>query len=316
MARIKKALQSNWAATDASIKGNKINSKVTDEVVREIVSLSVPETKEQLQQKFDETKALLDKVADVTTSYPAPICGVEFPDSFESVICALLAKPIEKPVLTERESMILSVIQSGRQSIVETAKKDFSDGSTNVCPYCFREIDAEYRRSLINSINKVLNKDVDEHKAELQAISFPKFTEDYSRFMELDAGLVNEIQKQEEICKKLIEQYKAAIQQKLSSIYNPVNMAPIGLENGVQQLNVLLSKLESKRQEFVDAIQRRKAILRELLLINKKIAHLQIEQAYRDYQKQQREMRTAEAELQTKQKEVEETLEHLKALEQ
>ena len=171
--RIKKALQVNWAATDARIKENKINSKVTEEVAREIGSLSVSETKEQLQQKFDETKALLDKVADVTTNYPVPISRVEFTDGFESVICALLKKPVEKPVLTERESMILSMIQSGRQSIVEAAKNDFSDGSITVCPYCFQEIDDQYRRSLINSINKVLNKDVDEHKAELQAISFP-----------------------------------------------------------------------------------------------------------------------------------------------
>lgn len=314
-ARIKKVLQGDWVTTDAAIKGNKINSKVTEEVVREIGGLSVSETKEQLQQKFDETKALLDKVADVTTSYPVPIGGVEFTDGFERVICDLLAKLVEKPVLTERESMILSMIQSGRQSIVEAAKNDFSDGATTVCPYCFREIDDEYRRSLINSINKVLNKDVDEHKAELRAISFPGFGQDYSHFTDLDAGLVKEIQEQIENCQKLIEQYKAAIQLKLNSIYNPVNMAPIGLENSIQQLNVLLSKLESKRQEFVDAIQRRKAILRDLLLINKKIAHLQIGQAYRDYLKQQREMRAAEAKLQTKQKEVNETSEHLKALE-
>lgn len=314
-ARIKKVLQGDWATTDAAIKGNKINSKVTEEVVREIGGLSVSETKEQLQQKFDETKALLDKVADVTTSYPVPIGGVEFTDGFERVICDLLAKLVEKPVLTERESMILSMIQSGRQSIVEAAKNDFSDGATTVCPYCFREIDDEYRRSLINSINKVLNKDVDEHKAELRAISFPGFGQDYSHFTDLDAGSVKEIQEQIENCQKLIEQYKAAIQLKLNSIYNPVNMAPIGLENSIQQLNVLLSKLESKRQEFVDAIQRRKAILRDLLLINKKIAHLQIGQAYRDYLKQQREMRAAEAKLQTKQKEVNETSEHLKALE-
>lgn len=314
-ARIKKVLQGDWATTDAAIKGNKINSKVTEEVVREIGGLSVSETKEQLQQKFDETKALLDKVADVTTSYPVPIGGVEFTDGFERVICDLLAKLVEKPVLTERESMILSTIQSGRQSIVEAAKNDFSDGATTVCPYCFREIDDEYRRSLINSINKVLNKDVDEHKAELRAISFPGFGQDYSHFTDLDAGLVKEIQEQIENCQKLIEEYKATIQLKLNGIYNPVNMAPIGLENSIQQLNVLLSKLESKRQEFVDAIQRRKAILRDLLLINKKIAHLQIGQAYRDYLKQQREMRAAEAKLQTKQKEVNETSEHLKALE-
>ena len=89
-------------------------------------------------------------------------------------------------------------------------------------------------------------------------------------------------------------------------IYNPLNIAPVGLESGIQRLNVFLSKLELKRQKFVDAIRQRKAILQELVLINKKIAHLQIEQAYRDYQKQQREMRAAEAKLQTKQKEVNE----------
>lgn len=316
LARLKKALQANWATTDAAIKGNKINSKVTEEVVREIGGLSVLETKEQLQQKFDETKALLDKVADVTTSYPVPISGVEFTAGFESAICTLLAKLVEKPMLTERESMILSMIQSGRQSIVEAAKNDFSDGSTTVCPYCFREIDNEYRRSLINSINKVLNKDVDKHKAELQAISFPVFDQDYSQFTDLDAELVKKIQKQIENCQKLIEQYKAAIQQKLNSIYSPISLAPIGLENSIQQLNALLSKLELKRQEFVNAVQRRKVILRDLLLINKKIAHLQIEQVYRDYLKQQREKRTAQVKLQTKQQEAEKLLKHLKTLEQ
>ena len=88
------------------------------------------------------------------------------------------------------------------------------------------------------------------------------------------------------------------------------------MENSIDQLNALLDKLELKRQEFADAIQRRKAIMQDLLLINKKIAHLQIEQAYRDYLKQQREMKIAQVKLQTKQKEVEKISEHLEALEQ
>lgn len=316
LARIKKVLQGDWAAKDSAIKGNKANSKVTEEVIKEIGGMLVNETREQLQQKFDETKALLDKVADATTTYPIPVCEVTFPDGFEKALCSLLAKTVEKPVLTERESLILLMIQNGRQSIVEAAKRDFSDKATTVCPYCFREIDEEYRRGLIDSINKVLNKDVDAHKAELLAISFPQFSEDYSNFIDLDAELVKVIQQQIKACQELIAQYEDARQQKLSSVYNPLNIAPVGLESGIQRLNVFLSKLELKRQKFVDAIRQRKAILQELVLINKKIAHLQIEQAYRDYQKQQREMRAAEAKLQTKQKEVNETSEHLKALEQ
>ena len=316
LARIKKVLQGDWAAKDSAIKGNKANSKVTEEVIKEIGGILVNETREQLQQKFDETKALLDKVADATTTYPIPVCEVTFPDGFEKALCSLLAKTVEKPVLTERESLILSMIQNGRQSFVEAAKRDFSDKATTVCPYCFREIDEEYRRGLIDSINKVLNKDVDAHKAELLAISFPQFSEDYSNFIDLDAELVKVIQQQIKACQELIAQYEDARQQKLSSVYNPLNIAPVGLESGIQRLNVFLSKLELKRQKFVDAIRQRKAILQELVLINKKIAHLQIEQAYRDYQKQQREMRAAEAKLQTKQKAVNETSEHLKALEQ
>lgn len=316
LVRIKKVLQGYWAATDSAIKGNKANSKVTEEIIKEIGSMTVTETKEQLQQKFDETKVLLDKVADSTTTYPLPIRGVEFSDDLERDICFLLAKSVEKPVLTKRESLILAMIQNGKQPIVEAAKRDFSDGSTTICPYCFREIDDEYRRSLIESINKVLNKDVDTHKNELNAISFPEFVEDYSQFMDLDAKLVKEIQEQIEKCQSLIEQYKTAICQKLNSIYNPVNMVAIGLGSGIQYLNVLLGKLELKRQEFVDAVQQRKKILQELVLINKKIAHLQIEQAYRDYKKQQRAMGAAETQLSTKQKEARLIADRLKSLEQ
>lgn len=315
LVRIKKTLQGNWARIDSTIRGNIINSKVTDEVVKEIGSLSVDETKEQLQQKFDDIAVLLDKAADATANYPMPILGVEFSDSKERNIRFLLEKLVEKPVLTERETLILSMIQSGRQSIVEAAKKDFSDESMTICPYCFRKIDDEYRHNLIDSINKVLNKDVDAHKFELQAVIFPEFNEDYSAFTGLDANLVEEIQKQVKTCQELIEQYKAAIRQKLSSIYNPIKLASIGLSSSVRRLDGLLKKLELKRQEFIDAGQRRKEIQRELILINKNIAHLQIEQAYRDYQRQQRAMKAAENKLLTKQKKVRELQEYLNGLE-
>ena len=130
------------------------------------------------------------------------------------------------------------------------------------------------------------------------------------------AGLVNEIHNQIENCQKFIEQYKVAIQQKLNSIYSTVNIDPIFLENGIRQLNTLLIKLESKRKYFISAIQQREEIQNELLSINKKIAHLQIAQAYRDYKKQQRDKRTAELNLQDSQKQVENTSNHLKKLKQ
>ena len=131
----------------------------------------------------------------------------------------------------------------------------------------------------------------------------------------MDDELVKKIQKQIENCQELIEQYQDAIQKKLNRIYNPVNMVPIGLEKSIEQLNEFLINLEEKRKEFVDAIQRRKTIEKDLLLINKKIAHLQIKNAYQDYQKQLCKMENAKADKQAKQKKVNATSEHLKTLE-
>ena len=62
-------------------------------------------------------------------------------------------------------------------------------------PILLSLIDDEYKHSLIESINKVLNKDVDMHKAELQKISFPVVSEDYSKFSNIDAELVDKIVK-------------------------------------------------------------------------------------------------------------------------
>lgn len=316
LTRIKKALQTNWAAVDAVIKGNKINSKVTEDVIREIGELTVSETVIQLQQRFDETKALLDKVSDTTANYPAPIHMVSITDNFERKLCSLLAKAVEKPILTKRESLILSMIQEGKQPIVEAAKIDFSDADTTICPYCLREIADDYKRGLIESINRVLNKDVDVHKAELQVVPFPEFSEDYSNFTELDAELVEQIKQQIKTCQTLIEKYKLTVQEKLSSIYTPLNITTLGLEDCILKLNVLLSKLEGKRQEFVDAVCKWKTILQDLISINKKIAHLQIEQTYCDYQKQLRAKKAAATDLQTKRNKLKEVQRQLKILEQ
>ena len=38
---------------------------------------------------------------------------------------------------------------------VEAAKNDFSDGATTVCPYCFREIDDEYRQRINDLHEKI-----------------------------------------------------------------------------------------------------------------------------------------------------------------
>lgn len=314
--RIKKTLQSAWAVNDAAIKGNKINSKVTEGVIKEICELTIPETAAQLQKQYDETRILLEKVSDTAVSYPTPIYPISITANFENELCSLLSKSVEQPVLTERETLILAAIQGGKQSIIEAAQKDFTNASTSVCPYCYRPIDEAYKHGLIESINRVLNKDVDAHKAELRSIRFPVLTEDYRGFTDLDPKLVELIIAQRDVCIGIIERYKSAIQEKENSIYTPISTSALGLEKSITKLNTLLKELENKREEFSDAIKKRKSLVLNLISLNKKIAHLQIEQMYRDYQKQMRARKSAESNLILKQKCYMETASHLNELEQ
>ncbi len=312
--RIRNFLKANWAPIDASIKGNKANSKVTDGVIKEICELPVSDTISQLQSRFEEKKSLLKKVSDSTTSYPKPLSKICIASNFEHDLCNLLAKIVEKPELTGREKLILDAIQGGKQSFVESAQEDFRNPSTSFCPYCYRQIDEDYKRGLIESINRVLNRDVDTHKSELQEISFPEFKEDYTLFSELDSKLVDCIMTQRNICTNLIDSYKTFIEKKVNNIYTPMHVSPLGLESNLAELNALIMQLEKKRQEFTDAVKKRKNLINDLILLNKKIAHLQVVRAYRDYQKQIHAMDASKSDLDTKQDQHSQIVNHLNAL--
>lgn len=314
--RIRDNLKSSWAAIDATIKGNKTNSRVTDSVIKEICELSVPDTAAQLQDQFNEKKSLLKKVSDSSTSYPIPISQINFDPDLEHNLCNLLAKIVEKPQLTDREKLILETIQSGRQSFVESAQEDFCSASTSFCPYCYRPVDEKYKKGLIESINRVLNKDVETHKSELQKVSFPEFKNDYTDFSELDSKLVDQIISQKNVCVGLIDRYKTLIEKKVNNIYTPLHVSPLGLESNLVTLNTLLKQLETRRQDFVDAIKKRQHLINDLILINKKIAHLQVVQTYRDYQKQIRARKMAESDLNAKRNQYIQIENHLKALRQ
>ena len=278
-----------WADIDSQIKGNRIKSQVTVATVKEIGEFVVKETLADLQNKFNDTQALLTKVNDSSISYPNSIVPVNIDTDFESKIIALLAQKIEEPVLSEREKQILDSIQKGFQDRIESAKTVFSRDTISICPYCYQPVTDKYKHDLIDSINKVLNKDVDEHKAQLNSIVFPKLEFDVSPYESLNAELVKSINQKLSVCKSLLLQYHEYVKQKIGNIYTPIIINPIGLSSEIQNLNVALNELETKRLEFNDASKRKESIISDLVSINKAIAHLQIAQFYRDFVKQEKD---------------------------
>jgi hypothetical protein len=96
-------------------------------------------------------------------SYPDKIGQVLIREDTEKGIVELLEKVFKEPTLTEREKMILSAINNGQQEKIEESKTVFENNETKICPYCFQSVSETYKRELVNSINTILNKEVDEH---------------------------------------------------------------------------------------------------------------------------------------------------------
>lgn len=147
---------------------------------------------------------------------------------------------------------------------------------------------------MLASINRVLNKNVENHKSELAAISFPWMEDNYSQYESLDSVLVKEINSQKEKCLTLIDAYKEKIKQKIGNIYTPILITPNGLKAEITTFNALLVKLKEKIAEFNNAISRRKKIIVELTTINKEIAHFDVLDLYRSYTKQDKDKKTQE----------------------
>lgn len=125
--KIKRILKSKggWAEKDSKIKNAKLNSAVSDKVITEITGLTVTETKIDLEKKFKKTQELLEKLSDKSISFPEEIVKKKEVAEKENYIISLLAERIENPVLTEREKMILTMIENGFQQKVEETKGGF-----------------------------------------------------------------------------------------------------------------------------------------------------------------------------------------------
>ena len=305
-----------WAERDSKLKGNRRNSSVTDDIIFEICELSPSQTAEELQKELEEKQDLYNKLSDGSITYPNEIKQIPLSSDWENEVCALLAKKIEQPTLSEREQQILSIIQSNGQSTIDSARLEFSKETTTFCPYCFQKVDEDYKKALIESINRVLNKDANEHIEELSRIIIPSFDADYKIYNTLDSKLVECIIDKIDDCKKLLVVYSNAIATKKDKVYTPYLMTANGLFNEIDSLNTLLSQLEKKRLAFNSAIKQRTAILKELIELNKKIAYGETIQDFRAYKKQRKAYNAARADADKKLKILNSKKEELKDLNQ
>lgn len=193
----------------------------------------------------------------------------------------LLKMKIEKPELTEREHYLLELAQTGNTSQLNRMVTIFSNKNVCACPVCMQPVSEEYKQNLVQSVQKVLSKAVEEHQESLRQFIMDEIEFNFSPFIKLANT---------DLCSKLLLEFNAAIkynnlviQSKIDDPYTPCEQQLQPISTLLTRLNVAFDKLECERIEYNKEITATKPIVDYLTKINNQIAHFDIQDSYLRY---------------------------------
>lgn len=279
----------NWAGRNKEINGARQNKGVKDATYKQFVSLSPTKTKTDLiseyKKKIKELEEMRTGISIIDKKVP------KLPDIYQTVdeetIYQLLGERIEKPELSSREKKLLVLLQEGRGDTLLQRLEDFQSEETVRCPYCFQAITPEYKQSLVESIEKILSKIVEEHQKKLQAKVLD--------FVNLELSLYTKLNSYS-TCTNLVDRLNAIIQKfndslnkKIANPYEPIVVEGITIKDTSTQLLNKLDDLENERLEYNNSTKKKNLLIKELNQINSEIAHYDVIDLAMQYEKQQEE---------------------------
>lgn len=232
--------------------------------------------------------ASLTRVGDVGDIPPVARLALE--DFDEKVFLQLLNRHVEKPVLSDREKRIMGLLEGKQGERIEEIKAVFHDSETEFCPYCFRDISAAEKTDLVGSVEKVLNKEVEEYQKALGAVVLPDFTFDYNRYQVVDPEVAKEAQAAVAACAEKVGHYREDVATKSGNVYSTATFKGRDLMAAVAAANQKLDAMEAKRKSTSAMAERKSVIEQELLRLYREEAHYVVARDYAAYEKQSAEL--------------------------
>ena len=285
-----------WAGRDRKINGGRKNTPVNEDTYKKFVDLKPTKTRSDLINEFKDQMNALDvaKSGAARLNNKVPALPNSFNKYDDDSIIELLAKKIEKPDLSEREQYLLSLVELGKAEELSQKAVFFRNPGVKKCPYCFQSVSDEYRDDLVNSIEKVLSKIVADHQKALGNCVSEEVFIDLAEFSVLKSC---------EVCNGLIEKINSsirennnALRQKIENPYTPIESSCLNVALTIKQLNEALERLENERAEFNAKAVDETPIIKKLNEINSQIAHYDVANLVKKYDKQLAEFKNVEKE--------------------
>lgn len=285
----------SWASRDAKIRNNKTNSKVRRNTYTQFVELHPTKSRDELVLVYDATMKKLEAAKSGSKRIETVVPTLETFEDTENDIVNLLKEKIEKPVLSEREKSLFHILQddNGNQKLTNI-KNHFTGPQKTTCPFCFQDVDEKYADDLVQSIEKILSKKVEEHQGKLLKARLSIFEVNLVAFNELSPEKVKECETKIGVLNSSIEQVNELINQKIENVYKPILNEGFCLKNKYDECVASLEELEEARKSFNEKTTATKPLIKELTNVNNEIAYYDLKELYEKYQKQIAEKKTEE----------------------
>lgn len=194
----------------------------------------------------------------------------------EKILQSLLTQKVESPKLSDREQYLLQLIDDGKLDQINEMKLAFSKEKTKVCPFCFQKISDQGKRDLIESIEKVLSKEVDIHEEKLKKCIIQEVNIDFSGMDVLNSSNYIKCKEAVEEINKEIFRIREIIFKKINHPYTPITDFETDLIDKLERYELVRIKLQQEIETYNNAVKRVGMLKRNLTADNAAIAHYEV----------------------------------------
>lgn len=290
------AKNGGWSSRGQSIKNLSSKMPLNQSRWNSILEAATTKSRDDVEKQYLAKFENYQKAQASGSLISVNLHTVSFTSEEEAKLTDLLKRTLDEPILTDREQRILSLVQDGHQNLVETARNEFASDETTVCPMCQQDVSPEYKKSLEASIIKVLSKEADEYKAQLQAITLPSLQEEETPDQvsgSARAAYASAYTK----AAKLTEQYSTLIEKRAANLYVPLNDTAQGLSDAISELNSAILAINTEIEAINEAFRNKETMERELLELSDKLAWLDAKEKIESLNKAKKKLEGTESSL-------------------
>ncbi len=274
--------EGGWADIDRDLKGNTLKSRVTGDVIENLLNIAEPKA------TYEELREML--MADLNLYLESENAEVidwkieerHLPGDLQE-LKDLLEKKVDAPRLTEREQRLINIIAEHPQHSTQETKQLVAEG-WEYCPLCLREITVEDAERIKNTLTRILNEEAEKY-GKLLDVEIDRFRE-VSQLLpvfpgELHKDEINAAQVVQENLNRVLDLVRRKIEERKRRIYDEMPRAITEemldmYRECITEWRKAMTKLEKQVKSFNSTVSERRKLYDRIRNSNNILARKQL----------------------------------------